>query len=346
MNKRILLLPGAYNSPSARFRIWQFVEPFRDLGYEVTVRVPYPDRETKDRHGKVVRFPWRVNSVLRILTAWWITRDAHQFSVVITNRDLVPELRITSLERRIIKNGGKLVFDFDDAIHLGPRGKKLITFLSDCAYVVGGNPMLRDYGLRANPRSVLIPTVVNTKYYKQGNRSENTIIRIGWSGSASTNIHCLPLLKESIIALSKELTFEFVVISNEDPYIDWEGVHYRFIKWSADQEVEQLQTFDIGLMPLNDNEFERGKCGLKAIQYMALGIPALVSPVGVNAEIVEHGVSGYHCKTDLDWRMHLLKLATDKMLRDEMGKRARERVVLHYSVEYAVSQWQRVFDSI
>jgi glycosyltransferase involved in cell wall biosynthesis len=344
--RRILLLPGAYNSPAARFRIWQFVEPLQKAGYDVRIRVPFPDRENKIRSGKVLRLPSRLNSVLRIITAWWITRDAHRFFAVITNRDIVPELRVTFLEKRMIRKGAKLIFDFDDAIHLGAREAKLKNFLPDCAYVAGGNPMLRDYGLTLNSRTILLPTVVNTNYYKPTSQADNKVIRIGWSGSASTNKHCLPLLKEPIMALAKELNFEFVVISNEDPDIEWEGVHHQFIKWKAEQEVEQLQTFDIGLMPLNDNEFERGKCGLKAIQYMALGIPALVSPVGVNAEIVEHGLSGYHCVSVNDWKQYILKLSSDKTLRIEMGNRARQRVEAGYSVEYALTLWLKVFHLI
>jgi glycosyltransferase involved in cell wall biosynthesis len=346
MNKRILLLPGAYNSPAARFRIWQFVEPFKEAGYEVTIRVPFPDRENKNQKGRLVNLPARLSSVLRVISAWWITRDAHTFFAVITNRDIIPELRITFLEKKIIRKEGKLIFDFDDAIHLGTRQFKLKNFLSGCTYIVGGNPMLRDYGLSLNPRTTLIPTVVNASYYCENKKRANEVIRIGWSGSASTNKVCLPLLKESIIALSKELNFQFVVISNEDPIIDWEGVQYEFIQWKADKEVEQLQTFDLGLMPLNDTEFERGKCGLKAIQYMALGIPALVSPVGVNAEIVQHGISGYHCTSVDDWKNYLLKLSADPALRSEMGRNARQRVEKEYSVDFALSLWLKVFASI
>lgn len=346
MNKRILLLPGAYNSPAARFRIWQFVEPFKEAGYEVTIRVPFPDRENKNQNGQLVKLPSRLSSALRIISAWWITRDAHTFFAVITNRDIIPELRITFLEKKIIRKGGRLIFDFDDAIHLGARQLKLKRFLSASTCIVGGNPMLRDYGLSLNPRTILIPTVVNTNYYRESKQSSNEPIRIGWSGSASTNKVCLPLLKETMVVLSKELNFQFVVISNEDPSINWEGVQYEFIRWTADKEVEQLQTFDLGLMPLNDTEFERGKCGLKAIQYMALGIPALVSPVGVNAEIVQHGISGYHCTTVEDWKNYLLKLSADSELRTEMGKNARERVITGYSVDYALSLWLKVFESI
>jgi len=346
MNKGILLLPGAYNSPAARFRIWQFVEPFKKAGYEVTIRVPFPDRENKNQNGQLVKLPARLSSMLRIISAWWITRDAHTFFAVITNRDIIPELRITFLEKRIIKKGGKIIFDFDDAIHLGARQLKLKNFISGCTYIVGGNPMLRDYGLSLNPRTILIPTVVNTSYYHESKQTANELIRIGWSGSASTNKVCLPLLKESMVALAKELKFKFVVISNEDPSIDWEGVRYEFIQWRADKEVEQLQTFDLGLMPLNDTEFERGKCGLKAIQYMALGIPALVSPVGVNAEIVQHGISGYHCISVDDWKNYLLKLSAEPALRLEMGRNARQRVEKGYSVDYALSLWLKVFASI
>jgi len=344
MKLRILLLPGSYRSPAARFRIWQFKEPLEKAGYDVVIRVPFPDREKKLSSGKDLNLPGRLISLLRVASAWWITRDAHKFSAVITNRDIVPELNVNFIEHRIIKKGGKLIFDFDDAIHLGLRGNKLKLFLPDCAYLVGGNPLLCEYAMTLNRNTVLIPTVVNTDYYVPIENKRNDILQIGWSGSSHTNKLCLPLLEEPIKILAQQLDFRFVVISNQDPEIHWEGVNYEFIKWNPQLEVEQLQRFDIGLMPLYDMPVERGKCGLKAIQYMALGIPALVSPVGVNVQIVEHGINGYHCDTIDDWIKYLTMLYSEPNLRKEIGASARQRVESYYSVNHALKLWQSLLN--
>ncbi len=346
VKKKILLLPGAYHSPAARFRIWQFVEPFKKAGYAVEVKVPFPDREDKTQSGKSVKLPARLRSVLRVISAWWLTRNANQYDAIIMNRDIIPELSVHFLEKRIINNGGKLIFDFDDAIHLGDRNKKLQTFLSQCNVLVAGNPMLLTYAKAQNEKSFLIPTVVDTDFYLPRQERTPGSIRIGWSGSASTNVHCLPLLKEPITALAKELDFEFIVISDEDPKIEWDGVRYTYIKWNAKDEVKQLQYFDIGLMPLKDSPFEQGKCGLKAIQYMALGIPALVSPVGVNAQIVQPENNGYHCVTADDWKNYMLMLSNNSHLRSELGAKARTWVVENYSVDSAMVQWNEILMSL
>lgn len=342
---RLLLLPGAYNSPAARFRIWNFVKPLEDEGYEVDVRVPFPDRENKGKNSGVVfwqnLFP-RLSSLLRYLSIRWILRDAKKYDFIITNRDIVPEIKVQDIELRLISKGCKLIFDFDDSIHLGDRLKKLNKFLPSVYHIVAGNEFLADYARTQNHNVSIIPTVVDTKFYRPVRQRIPGVLRIGWSGSSGTNIQCLPLLQKPLEMLAKEIDFEFIVISDPDPKINWKGVNYRFIPWCASTEVEDIHQFDIGLMPLADMEFEKGKCGAKAIQYMGIGIPALVSPVGVNAEIVSHGKDGYHCLLDEDWVTNIYKLAIDKQLRLEMGKNAFNKVCSEYSVNSAIELWKKI----
>jgi len=341
---QVLFLPGAFNSPAARFRIWQFIEPFKKSGYEVTVRVPVPDREGKGRDGigKWIFVAPKIKAIIRCISTLWLLRDVEKFDFLITNRDFVPELGVKFLERWVIKRGCKLIFDFDDAIHLGRRSRKLAGFLSDCKYVTPGNPFLAEYALAHNRNVQIIPTVVNTNQYVPARTRVKGKFRVGWSGSESTNRYCLPILRRVIERLSRDLDFEFVVISNVDPQIEWDGVQYRFIAWNPKDEIENLQLFDIGLMPLLDNDFERGKCGLKAIQYMALGIPALVSPVGVNKEIVDHGVDGFHCNDTEEWVRAIEDLVQNCELRQNMGRKARQKVEQRYSVDSAMELWNKV----
>lgn len=345
---RILLLPGAFNSPPARFRIWQFVEPLKAAGYEVTVRVPVPDRLGKGKNNN--RFFWkklpnRLKSILRVGSSIWMIRDIHKFEYVISNRDIIPELKLNFLEKKIIQKGVKFIFDFDDAIHLGKRETKLASFLPDCYYITPGNKYLAEYALTLNQNVQIIPTVVNTLYYKPISSRPPGKPRVGWSGSSSTNIYCLPILKDIIEELAKDIDFEFIVISNEDPKINWKGVQSRFIKWKPETEVADLQILDIGLMPLEDNPFEQGKCGLKAIQYMGVGIPALVSPVGVNQQIVTPEVDGYHCKTKGDWINNIKKLILDSDIREKMGANARAKVEKIYSVEAAMIIFKKLLNN-
>lgn len=270
-------------------------------------------------------------------------QDVSKFDFVITNRDIVPEIKFKYLENKIIQKKVKLIFDFDDAIHLSNRKSKLSFFLPYCYYITPGNNYLAEYAKSLNKNVQIIPTVVNTSYYKPLLSRPHGKPRIGWSGSSSTNIYCLPILKEIIEEIAKEIDFEFIVISNEDPKIKWEGVQSRFIQWRPESEVADLQQLDIGLMPLEDNPFEKGKCGLKAIQYMAIGIPALVSPVGVNIEIVTDGIEGYHCRTKNEWKNNIKKLIFDEDLRNSMGKNARNKVENLYSIEVAINHFKKIF---
>ncbi|GCD77344.1 glycosyl transferase [Thermaurantimonas aggregans] len=342
---KILLLPGAFHSPSARFRIWQFVEPLKASGYEVVTRVPIPDRNYKGRKlfsNKWEKIPIKIKSIIRLISSMWMLRDLRRFDYVIANRDIVPDVKIKFLEKIVILSGVKFIFDFDDAIHLGAREKKLSEFLPACYYITPGNAYLAEYAQKLNNNVKIIPTVVNTEKYKPISFRKPGKLRIGWSGSSSTNIYCLPILKNVIETLSFKHDFEFIIISDKDPKINWIGVQSKFLLWRPETEITNLQHLDIGLMPLNDSPFERGKCGLKAIQYMALGKPALVSPVGVNAEIVTHGVDGFHCYNEADWIKYIETLILNPDLLIDMGKNARIKIESKYSVDYAMNIWKSI----
>jgi glycosyltransferase involved in cell wall biosynthesis len=157
--------------------------------------------------------------------------------------------------------------------------------------------------------------------------------------------NCLPILENALIALAKVAQFELVVVADVEPTFSWAGVQVRYIPWTPETEVESLHLMDIGLMPLKDDEFQRGKCGAKAITYMAVGIPAVVSPVGVNIEIVTPGINGYHCATDEDWICSLRKLIQQEALRIEMGQSAREAVVLRYSIKSLLPRMIKAFST-
>jgi glycosyltransferase involved in cell wall biosynthesis len=135
-----------------------------------------------------------------------------------------------------------------------------------------------------------------------------------------------PVIKK----LEEQYSFEFVVIANKPPVSTCQSL--RFIPWNIQTEIDDLLRFNIGIMPLVDDEWARGKCGFKALQYMALGIPALVSPVGINKDVVDHGINGYHCFTDEDWYKYLEMLLKDESLRSRMGNSARIKIEKNYSV--------------
>lgn len=351
---RILFFPGSHTSPSARFRIWQFVEPLRRLGHSVVVRVISPERSKgipfQSSGLRIVLS--RLYSMKRLLSALYITRDIERFDVVMMNRDLLPEVSVDWLEPWLARRNPRLILDFDDAIFLGAREKKLRKILPHFAWVTAGNAYLAEFARPLNPNTSILPTVVDTARYRPAQSRPPGVLRIGWSGSSNTLRHHLPLLEGVITRLAAtsrltaEAEFEFVVIAEIPPRLEWRGVKQRYLPWNPAREVQDLQQLDIGLMPLKDEPFERGKCGLKAIQYGGVGIPALVSPVGVNRQIVINGETGFHCNDEDEWLARLRQLIADPDLRRRMGERACAHIEQHYSVRAWLPEMLAVFERV
>lgn len=265
-----------------------------------------------------------------------------QYSFVYIYREAAPlgppvlEWIIAKLLRK------KIIYDFDDAIWIPVTSEynKTVSFFKSfgkvakiCkwAYKVSvGNFYLESFARQYNRNVVMIPTVVNTELvHNKLQQQETPFPAIGWTGSFSTLPYLdivLPVLHE----LQEKYDFTFIVIADKDPQLPLKK--YRFIKWNRETETDDLLNFHIGLMPLYDDEISKGKCGFKAIQYMSLGIPAVVSPVGVNTEIVSDGITGYVCSTKEEWKSRLEILLKDRLKRSTMGIEARKKIETMYSV--------------
>lgn len=336
---KLLFLPGSWTSPASRVRVLQYALPLRQRGHSVSVRVIAPDRHWTSplKSSWMAKIHNALASGVRLFSALWILRDSGSFDVIFMNKDVLPEVRISFLEPMLGRRGIPLVFDFDDAVHLGQRGEKMKKIFPSFKRIIAGNEYLREYAEKLLPgRVVEIPTVVDTDLLFPSPARTPGPVRIGWSGSSFTAPGCLPLVEKVIVGLARSHEFEFVVISDSDPKLDWEGVKVRYMPWTAETETAGLQQIDIGLMPLEDTLFERGKCGMKAIQYMAAGAPAVVSPVGSNRKIVLDGKTGFHCVSHEDWTRALGLLLGDDCLRKKMGKNAREHVEANFSLRAAL----------
>lgn len=235
----------------------------------------------------------------------------------------------------------KIIYDFDDAIWMVDKGttNHVMQWLKNygkigkiCQWsdkVSCGNQYLATYAKQFNKTVVINPTTIDTINKHIPIKKNNKIPIIGWTGTHSTNKY-LQLLKPTISRLSVQYQFRFIVISNEKPSLDL--INMEFIEWNKDTEIDDLNLIDIGLMPLRDDEWAKGKCGFKALQYMSLEIPALVSPVGVNNEIITHGEEGYHCGSDEDWFTYIALLLENPDLRYQMGIKGRKKIERKYSV--------------
>lgn len=247
----------------------------------------------------------------------------------------------------------KIIYDFDDAIWIPAtsannkiagqfRNFKKVDRICKWSYKISvGNAYLAAYAGRFNKSVFIIPTVVNTETTHNRIQDQETASpAIGWTGTFSTLKYLdmvLPVLQE----LQELYEFTFILIADKDPALPLRN--YRFIRWSKENEISDLLTFHIGLMPLYDDDISKGKCGFKAIQYMSLGIPAVVSPVGVNSTIVRHSVNGFVCNSREEWKNSLEKLLTGTDLRKRTGAAARARIEEFYSVTATLPAFLSLF---
>jgi glycosyltransferase involved in cell wall biosynthesis len=241
------------------------------------------------------------------------------------------------LERALIRL--PYIYDFDDAFYLKYRrgrlgiakpmlGNKFDTVMAGAAALTAGNQVLGQYARQHNANTHYLPTVVDTERYVPEATNGNDMFTVGWIGSPST----APFLAELVVPLSvigKEGPVRLVVIGGKAPQIP--GVTVVEIDWQEQTEVELINSFDVGVMPLPDDDWARGKCAFKLIQYMACAVPVIASRVGANAEVV-NGECGLLAATPNEWVEGLRMLRDQPGKRTSMGQTGRERVVQHYSL--------------
>lgn len=249
-----------------------------------------------------------------------------------------------------------IVFDFDDAIfHMYDENArwptrlllkgKLESLLRRVAACTCGNAHLRDYAARYCANSMVVPTVVDTAMYRPLPDRRSGPLTIGWIGSPTTwrGVRpSLPLLE----AICTQYQARFLVVgAGRDARREaFAGMEVR--DWSEATEIGDVQAMDIGIMPLLDRPFERGKSGYKLIQYMACGLPVVASPIGVNTQIVKDGVNGFLASTEPQWRRSLTLLLDDATLRAELGARGRAQAVEHFSLDSQKSRLVDLFRSL
>jgi len=282
---------------------------------------------------------------LHVLTGYWqrlkVLLSVGKYDLIWIEKEIFPFMPALS-EWLLAKTDMLYVVDYDDALfhHYDrhkrwlirlPLGRKIDSVMKHAALVIAGNEYLAERARGAGARRVeIVPTVVDLTRYKAVQSVSRTTLVVGWIGSPSTS-HYLSIIAPVISSLSKELDVRFVAVGANEEAV--RGLPIEVCSWSEETEVQSIQGFDIGIMPLLDSPWERGKCGYKLIQYMACGLPVIASPVGVNTEIVEQGVNGFLASDLHEWEQALRKLLEDKLLRQRMGAKGRERVEKWYSLQ-------------
>jgi glycosyltransferase involved in cell wall biosynthesis len=237
----------------------------------------------------------------------------------------------------------KIIYDFDDAIWIPntSRENKFASWLKAfwkvkyiCRWsykITAGNEYLCNYARNYNHKVVLLPTCVDmvSRYNKlKEHKAGQTII--GWTGSHST-MHYLDEILPVLRKLVSEFDVQLMIISNRKPFFELPNL--KFIHWRELSEIDDLLKFDIGIMPLKADAWSEGKCGFKLIQYSALGIPCVTSPVGVNKKIVDEGITGFLCETEARWYDAIKILLTDPRLRKTMGTNGNEKMRREFSLQ-------------
>lgn len=335
--------------PASRVRFIQFVPYLERAGWQVSHCPNRPDRQwssplrgrlSRALHHRTGRVLMKVNRLLDI-------RNTRHHDVIFVNRDLAGGGLI--FEKQLLRGNHRVIFDFDDAIFIGKNEPAVRWMCQHAAWVTPGNDYLADYARQYSDRVTVIPTVVDTDNYAiKANlpSGSNRLVRVGWSGSDQSIQHTLfPYLK-MLEQVQEKLHFEFVIITNSKPSLPVSRLRWTFCKWSADGERDLARQMDIGLMPLLDNDFQRGKCGLKLLQYMAAGIPTIASPVGVNSSITQRGRTGFLAATDEEWRNALETLVRSPSLRIEMGQAGRQLCEEQYSIRRWLPSILGIFDTV
>ncbi len=315
----ILALVPDLKAPSCRFRVLQFVGPLAAEGVKLEVR-------------ELSRCKLR---------RWRLLRSSSRFDAVFLHRKL-----LNNLDYRVLKkHARRLIYDFDDALIYRDsnateqssrvREKKFRRLVSGADLVIAGNNYLSDLARPWCREIAVLPTVVDLADYP-AEASAGSGKVIGWMGSKSNFIY-LDLLRPALEELSRaDPEIEFSVVSNGTP--DLPSVPTKRKSWSREEEVADLLGFDVGVMPLLDDPWTRGKCALKIIQYFAAFLPVVCSPVGANLEVVEEGVNGCFAREEKEWWEGLKLLLGSAGVREEMGRAGRKLVEEKYSLAVAVPQ--------
>ncbi|MCL4479025.1 MAG: glycosyltransferase family 4 protein [Deltaproteobacteria bacterium] len=342
---RILILsPHPIESPGPRFRIYQYLSYFKEAGIEYKVGAFLNSAEYMHIYNDPATSLFeKSNAMVKgLLRQIHNISDIKSYDEVIVYREAILFGR-PWIERYISMRKIPIIFDFDDAIWMpvksttgiSPFLKRLIKserkfdeIIGLSTHIIAGNNYLVSHAKLYNDHISVIPTIVDTDYYKSTDiKQDKSNVVIGWIGSGSTAMY-LKLLDNIWKRLPENCSLK-IIGGGYNP----DGIKTENVKWSLDTELTEMSEFDIGIMPLPDNEWTRGKCGLKVLQYMAMEMPCAASPVGVNTGIIQDGINGFLAKDEKEWVEKLSLLIENPELRQRLGMAGRKTVEERYSVK-------------
>jgi len=335
--------------PSSRLRFLQYLPYLKEQGFGIDVQPLFESAVLARRYARgsysikdlAVSWGRRIGSLL----------SRKKFDLLWIEKEALPWFPI-SIEQRLL-SVVPYVVDLDDAIfhnydlHRSQFVRKTLglrtdSIMANSAMTIGGNQYLLDRASAAGARRIaMLPTVVDLSRYELRERNDGSdpvIPKIVWIGSPSTSKY-LELLREPLNELAKRHAFSLRIVGG-----DWsvDSVPTEVVSWDLETEASDIATCDIGVMPLADSPWERGKCGYKLIQYMASGLPVVASPVGVNNQIVIPGHNGFLARDAVEWVACLERLILEPALRSSLGRAGRRRVEEHYCLQVTAPQLSRL----
>jgi glycosyltransferase involved in cell wall biosynthesis len=346
MRRKVLfILPYPLNrAPSQRFRVEAFGEILQKEGFTFSTDTFLDERAWRVLYqkGSLLQKGWAVVKGFFRRTSTVVFK-AYKYEYIFIHREASPvgppiyEWILAKLLRK------KIIFDFDDAIWISTITESnglahsfkcfwKVACICKWSYKISaGNAFLADYAKQYNSCVAIIPTCVDTEARFNQSKDQSAVRPIiGWTGSHST-LKYLDVVVPVLKRLQAQYDFDFLVICNQSPDFDLNNL--RFLPWKEATEIEDLLQINIGLMPLEQDEWSEGKCGFKIIQYLSLGIPAVASPVGVNKTIIEQGKNGFLCSTPNEWYAAIAALLEDEALRVRLGQEGRKKIERAYSIK-------------
>ena len=367
-HKKILyIVPHRFNrSPGQRFRCEHFIPVLQKEGYATRYAHLLSEWDDTYFYKKGAYFFKLLVFIKAFFRRIYHVCIARNYDVIFIYREAFM-IGTTLFERLLKLTGVPIMYDFDDSIWLNDTSEgnqnlawlkktsKTNTIISLAHTVIVGNEFLAEHARQFNSNVFIIPTTIDTSYHKPHNgfgsvqplngietTQQAKPICIGWTGSETTVKH-FALLENVLLKIKKKYghMVEFMLISNKFYENTELGVQTTF--WNADDEIAQLSHIDIGIMPLPNDEWSKGKCGFKGLQYMAMEIPCIMSAVGVNTEIIEHGTNGFLAHNDEEWEHYLTLLIDNSQLRTTIGNAGRKTVEERYSIESQKEKYVGIF---
>jgi glycosyltransferase involved in cell wall biosynthesis len=343
----VYLAVSASRGPTTRYRILQYREAFERAGIDLTILHAFGDGYfAADEHEGAGRRARRLLEGSRALARRLAQVPAALGAGgLVIEREAFPYLP-PIIERLVTGFGPGYVLELDDAVYLS-RGRryKYPGLLRGARAVIVGNAHLAEFARRYNRDVNIVPTTVDvTKYSTKTSYRLSSSPRLGWVGLPCNFPH-LAAIAPALKVTCQEHRARLVVVSARPPVLD---LPLEFVPWSEATEAESIRSFDVGIMPLADTPFARGKAGLKVLQYMAAAAPTVASPVGVNEAIIRSGENGLLARTADEWSAALDALLASEALRERLGRAGRRTVEADYACatwgEELVRLYRRIFD--